>query len=289
MRVAITGSTSLLGQHLRRILSKDAHVLMLGRSDVADLSFDITKRDSDIEALRGFDALVHCAAEFADNSLAGFQKNFSVNTQGTINTLELAHNCRIRHFVYISSIFAIEDPRNVYFGSYGLSKLAAKRSLSLLHETSDANLTIIRPSQLYDTEGLAARHQGMFYFLLDRVQNSLDVTLFGGRDVERNFLHVEDLANAIKHCVEHRVAGTFNAVHPTKTRLSEVVATMTETFLSTSELAFDPDKPDLANMYFPQNDSIFDQMPVDKPRSLREGLEQIKDYRCGLASGDYAA
>lgn len=271
MRIAIAGSTSLVASALKQACLDAGHtVATMGRSADADFHYDAGEPFAESVRLESFDALAICSASFGEATIEGMRRNLTVNVEGTLRLLEFAVNCGVPHLLYVSSLSAIAGD-----DSYGFTKAMAERMLSQLDATLDIKLTIVRPSQVYDTSGDAARHQPFFYSVLKQVAAGQDIRIYGSKDVERNYLHNGDLARALLACLQASRAGTFNAVHPMSTKVSELVETACRAFESPCRIAFDPSKPDLATLDIPRTDNIFDAIPGLSCRSLDIGLREI--------------
>ena len=242
----------------------------MGRSVDADLHYEARGPFAESVRLDDFDALAICSASFEGATIEGMLQNLAVNVEGTLRLLKLATDSGVPHVLYVSSVSAIAGD-----DSYGLTKATAEKVLLQLRADLDIKLTIVRPSQIYDTSGAAAHHQPFFYNVLKQVAAGRDITIYGAKDVERNYLHVEDLACALLACLRSVTAGTFNAVHPASTKVSELVEIACLRFESPSRIAFDPAKPDLAALHFPHSDSIFEAIPALSCRSLEHGLREI--------------
>jgi nucleoside-diphosphate-sugar epimerase len=242
----------------------------MGRSVDADIHYQAGTPFAASVRLDDCEALAICSASFEPTTIEGMRQNLAVNVDGTLQLLELASNCRVPHLLYVSTVSAIASA-----DSYGLTKAMAEKMLSQLCAHLDMKLTIVRPSQVYDTGGAAAHHQPFLYYVLKQVDAGRDITIYGAKDVERNYLHVDDLSRMLLTCLESGIAGSFNAVHPISTTVTELVEIATSAFESGSRIAFDPNKPDLDALHFPQSDSIFQAIPTLSCRSLDHGLREI--------------
>jgi nucleoside-diphosphate-sugar epimerase len=242
----------------------------MGRSIDADLHYEAGEPFAASARLDDCDALAICSASFERTTIEGMRQNLAVNVEGTLQLLKLAIDCCVPHILYVSTVSAITGA-----DSYGLTKAMAEKVLLQLCARLSMKLTIVRPSQVYDTSGAAAHHQPFFYNVLKQVTAGRDIMIYGAKDVERNYVHVDDLARALLACLLSGTAGTFNAVHPTSTKVSVLVEIACHAFESPSRIAFDPAKPDLAALHFPQSDSIFEAIPALSCRSLDHGLREI--------------
>lgn len=162
-----------------------------------------------VEAVSGCEAVVHLAArahvlhETADDPLTQFML---VNAEAT-RVLALASRAAgVRRFVFVSSI-AVHGPmqggplRETDIprpqSDYGRSKLAAERHLQDIVDGSPMDLTILRPPLVYGP-GVGAR----FLQLIKWSESGLPLPL-GGINNARSLLSVQNLSDAIAHCIEN--------------------------------------------------------------------------------------
>ncbi len=269
MRVAIVGSRSMLAQALaRQCVSAGWDVTSVGRGPEADIDFDLAAPAA--ADLTGHDVLVCCASSFGGDTVEGMRENVEVNVLGTLALLDAAIGAGVARFLFVSSISAVEAR-----DSYGLSKATAESMLRQICPARDVALTIVRPAQIYDTHGAAAAHQPFLYHLTDRIAAGEDVSLFGTADVKRNYVHVDDVAQALALCIRDGVVGVFNAVHPDSLTVSEAAETVRRAFGADSRIAFDPAKPDMVSIAIPAEDNLFDRLGLT-PRPFSEGMREIR-------------
>lgn len=270
MRVAIVGSRSMLAQTLAlKCASASLEVTRVGRGADADIAFDLAAPATSPAGLAGHDVMVVCASAFGGDTVEGWRENLTINLLGVLALLEAAIGADIRRFLFVSSISAI-DARD----GYGLSKATAEAMLQQICAARGVELTIVRPAQIYDSWGAAAAHQPFLYSLIDRIAAGQDVSLFGAVDAERNYVHVEDVAEALALCIRDGVVGVFNAVHPDTIKVSQAAETVRRVFGSDSRIAFDPSKPDMARIAIPFDHSLFDRLGLS-PRAFSDGIGQI--------------
>lgn len=275
MRIAIAGSRSMLAHALAgQCEAAGWEATLLGRGPDAGIHFDATAPVPAIGDLTGREVMVVCASSFGGDTLEGMRENLQVNVLGALALLEASARDGIGRLVFVSSISAL-DARD----SYGLSKATAERVLRQACSAQNVELTIVRPAQIYDAEGLAAKHQPFLYHVIDKVAAGQDVTLFGAVDVERNYVHLDDVAHALLACVRDRLVGAFNAVHPETLRVSEAAEIIRREFASASRVVFDADKPDMAQIAIPAEGNLFDTLGLS-PRPFSEGMRQIRALRC---------
>ena len=109
-------------------------------------------------ALRGVDTLIHLAARVHVDGQASAQSFRRINTEGTARLCRLAVECRVRQFIYLSTIkvngetstspLAENDPPRAQ-GPYARSKLEAEEWIKTITRNNRCRYIIIRPPLVY--------------------------------------------------------------------------------------------------------------------------------------------
>ncbi len=214
MRILISGVSGFVGRGLLIELLKDETVELVGISrgdpDFQHERFKWIKVDiTDINQIKTIDkkidCVIHCAA---DTQISNEDKRyFQPNVKGTENLIE-ALNSAPEHFIYISSICAIEKPFFSYLRkdlltedssahphtAYGKSKLEAENIVTTRCSELKIPYTILRPAYIY---GPGARlKSGINTLILGIINNSIKFRLpFPARF---SYIYIDDLCQAIK-------------------------------------------------------------------------------------------
>ncbi len=218
----VTGGSGFLGINLVRfLLARGVQVRSL---DIAP--FDYPERDR-IEAilgdirdpgavessLRDVDCVVHCAAALP---LASAQEITSTDVGGTGLLLDTALRLGVTRFVFISStaVYGIpqahairEDDPLHGVGPYGQAKIEAER-LCAQARARGLCVPVLRPKSFVGPERL-----GAFELLYDWACDGHGFPVLGSGDNAYQLLDVEDLCEAIWHCLTLEralVDDTFN-------------------------------------------------------------------------------
>ncbi len=279
MRILVIGSTSVIGRALRRELSSLGTVRTAGRRD-ADIPFDLTEwRRNVFDTGERFDAVVHAAADFGGPNDEDLVRAEIVNAAGTLTACRLARGAGARHFLLISTVFAAQREGGPYFGIYALSKRHGEEAARLYCDARGMALSVLRPSQVYDAAGECRRHQPFFFSIVDRAEAGQDVVIFGKHDAKRNFIHLDDLAEAVKRVVAAKLVGTFTCAHPRTVRVSEVAAAAFAAFGKGGAVRFDEGRPDLADVNVEDETALYEATGFVPAIDLREGMSRIGELR----------
>jgi nucleoside-diphosphate-sugar epimerase len=146
MKILVTGATGKVGSRLAKRLAQrgdEVRALVRDEARAADLREarielalgDLLNEDSLAAAVRGIDAVVHCAAFFRG---ATPEQAHAVNDRGTQHLANAARTATVKRFIFTSTGLvygpnggrpAHEDDPCVATAAYPVSKLAAERFL----------------------------------------------------------------------------------------------------------------------------------------------------------------
>lgn len=216
--VLVTGANGFVGQALCRALLAAGHAvtglvrragqLESGVSEWIDPSDDFAGLDAAWPAAMRVDCVVHLAArvhvmrdEAADPD-AAFRET---NVDGALRVAQVARRHDVPRFVFVSSVKALaesdlgrplrEDDPPLPQDPYGRSKLAAEQALWSYGEESGLDVVIVRPPLVYGPQVRAN-----FLRLMDAVWKGVPLPL-GLVRARRSVVYVENLADALMHCV----------------------------------------------------------------------------------------
>lgn len=120
---------------------------------------------------------------------------------------------KIKKFLYLSSGGTIYGNPNISIpinenyekkpiSSYGLTKLVAEEYLNFIFSTNNADLIILRPSNVYGRYQNLKKPQGLIGHVLKSIIKNENITIFGDGCIVRDYIHVNDLSNAIIKCLQ---------------------------------------------------------------------------------------
>jgi nucleoside-diphosphate-sugar epimerase len=225
-RILITGSNGFIGLNLCQRLSELQYDLICplrsakASSQMPD-SFcakkiivgDIGPDTEWNDALKNVDTVIHLAARvhvLAEKEADPLRAFRGVNVDGTKRLASAAYAEGVKRFIYISSIGVngqttgpqpfTEACTPQPYDPYTLSKWEAEQALQDIAQETGLEIVILRPPLVYGENA-----PGNFSRLIKLVDSGIPLPL-GSVNNRRSFVYVDNLVDAIVHCIEHPAA-----------------------------------------------------------------------------------
>ena len=217
MRFVVTGGAGFVGSYLVKLLVKKGHNVVVidnlhkGKKENLDevldkiefLNIDIRDYDLMEKNMRDIDGVFHQAAlTVVQDSFKDPEEYHSVNVDGTENIFKIAQKNKIKVvFASSSSVYGHQEniPISENFNKkpinpYGKTKLDDE---IIAEKYSKLGVKIIglRYFNIFG-KGQTIEYAGVITKFLDRIQDGKPPIIFGDGSQIRDFIHVEDIANA---------------------------------------------------------------------------------------------
>jgi len=202
MKVAVTGSSGFVGQHLVNTLKKNKH-------DVIEIDlktgYDITLWSS-IEEIISFDVMIHLAAKsFVPDSYTHPREFHYTNFNGTLNALELCRKNKSK-FIFISSYIygnpeylPIDENHPVkIFNPYARTKIIGENLCEGYNNDFGIPIIIFRPFNIYGTG------QNSSFLIPQIISQALNnQIILKDKRPKRDFIYIDDVVNALLSSLEY--------------------------------------------------------------------------------------
>ena len=217
MRYAVTGGAGFVGSHLVKLLIKKGHEVKVidnlhtGKmenlqeveSEIEFQKIDIQDYNSIEKELNSVDGVFHQAAlTVVQDSFKMPEKYHDVNVKGTENIFKIAQKNNFK-VVYASSssvyghqnvVPILEDFEKKPINPYGKTKLDDE-NLAEKYAKHDVKIIGLRYFNIFG-KGQTLEYAGVITKFLDRIRDKKPPIIFGTGSQIRDFIHVEDIANA---------------------------------------------------------------------------------------------
>jgi len=244
MDIAVTGGSGFIGSHVVDKLVEAGHSVRVldgvqpHRPDVYWTPCDITRLSEVTGALRGCGAVFHLAAMANVNEIAKAPaESVDINIMGTATILEAARQLGNMHFVLASTVWVYESTQEMHvdestpLSPEGVSHLymAEKISSEMLAHSYGAlynfPVTVLRYGIPY---GPRMREELVMPIFIKKALKGEPLTVAGDGLQYRNFVYVEDLADAHVRVIQRGATGTFNLEGPREVAIIELAEAVCE-------------------------------------------------------------
>lgn len=254
--VLVTGGAGFIGSHLVPLLiSHNYSVTVLDNLSTGKLENlqevvgnpkfkfvrgDICEPKSIQEALQNVNAVVHLAAliEVSVSVADPFQTN-NINVTGTLNVLNEAVKANVEKFVFASSTAIYGDTKTLPVGEdtipkpispYAASKAAGENYLTAFNACYGINTVALRFFNVYGPKNEISSYSGVITKFLKKALNDEPLTIEGDGEQTRDFIYVDDIAQALKKALEaQNVAGeSFNICTGKPTSINQLAEVISE-------------------------------------------------------------
>ena len=225
MNILLTGAEGNFGSEFQRQASKNhVHLTTVGRGDWAHIS----------EKLASADIVVHAASDLRTSASANPSRLLDSNVMSTARLLESARDQRVRRLVFLSSCAVYgEDMRtaeNSLCCPITINGISKHLNEKLVAEFCSANGMEYQILRVFNSYGANDRFS-IFSKLKRALQTNSPFTLNNDGRMQRDFIHVADVASVVLNLSATRIAHThLNVGTGVATKISTLVAKVAEQF-----------------------------------------------------------
>jgi len=234
VKVLIIGGAGFIGSqvvqeclaagHSVRVYTRPTHSLerLVKVLDEIEVSYgDFMDDHAVFEALEGIDAVVHAlSTTFPKTVIQSAAYDVMSNLLPTMRLVDHCLKLKIHNLTFLSSGGTVygealylpidENHQRTPISLYGLSKLTIENYLRFISETQPIAVKILRISNPYGPSQNFYGVQGIVGVALGCLANNRPFTVFGDGQYLRDYIHVRDVARAVRLAVEHAGNATLN-------------------------------------------------------------------------------
>jgi UDP-glucose 4-epimerase len=249
-RILVTGGAGFIGSHLTAELLKRKYSVVVfdnlcsgktanlkeisGKTGFEFIEGDIRDESKLEAAFYGVDAVIHLAALIdITASVADPASTNDVNVTGTLNVLREAARCKARRLVFASSTAVYGDSKKLPIDEnvivnpispYAASKLAGEAYCKAFTGSYNLSTVVLRFFNVYGPRSEKSPYCGVITKFLQLANKGETLKIFGDGKQTRDFIHVEDIVEALILAMETQgVDGeTFNICTGTPTSIIDL-------------------------------------------------------------------
>ena len=234
----IVGSRGFIGQHFVELSATQSDLLIESKSHLVNLLQGVSSYEFDF---------VYWLAGSVSPSMK-LQRPVEMDPDYLLlEKLLKSPLIRFKSFVFLSSGGCVygSSPEALHESSmlspindYGLLKLACEKLIVRLCE----NPLILRVSNVHGPNQPTKNSQGVISHWLKAIANHEPITIYGSLESYRDFIHVDDVVNALMKSSEIHSTGIFNIGSGEKTTLGMIVNLLESAFDDEIQLDYRPSR-----------------------------------------------
>lgn len=265
MKIIVFGGGGFIGSTIvDRLLAEGHRVKVFERpgipcyrefrmdEDVEWMTGDLQCKHDVGSAIEGADAVFHLVSTTLpkssnDDPIYDIQSNLVASIQ--MLDAMVAHN--VKKIVFISSGGTVYGkPKRIPIDethptdpevSYGITKLAIEKYLLMYNHLHGIKPIILRVANPYGERQRVETAQGAVGVFLHRALNGLPIEIWGDGNVQRDFLHVSDVAEAFSKAVNYQGDQfVFNISSGTGTSLNALIKLLSEAHGKDLDVVYKP-------------------------------------------------
>lgn len=262
-RILVTGGAGFIGAHLARRLVKAGHDVTIlddlssGKREnvpraATFIEGSVLDRDALRRALAKVDACIHLAAiSSVERCKRQLTSSHAINITGFLTIIEeLAHSGAHFPLVYASSAAVYgasqelplsEAGRCIPLSPYGADKLSCELHARSAYEVYGIASLGLRFFNVYGPgQDPSSPYSGVIAKFAERLERGENITIHGDGRQTRDFVHVDDVVEALLHALGRRDTGAriVNVCSGVETSISDLARIMIEETGSRSDLTY---------------------------------------------------
>lgn len=299
MAVLVTGGAGFIGSHIvDKLIEKGYDVCIVDNllsGNIENVNpkarfYKIDIRDN-LENIFKENKIEYCIHQAAQVSVSKSMEDpildCSINILGTLNLLGFCAKYKVKKFIYASSAAVYGEPQYLPINEnhpkkptsfYGISKLTAEKYVEIFANMYGFEYVIFRYSNVYGPRQDPFGEGGVVSIFCERMQNGKDVMIFGDGSQTRDFIFVEDVAEANCLALESPIKGTFNLSTNRSVSVNELFRIISSLTGYQKSPVYTNERPGDIKHSTLDNGLLENVLSWTPKYLLREGLEKTIEY-----------
>ena len=267
MKVFITGGAGFIGTHLcNKLLTQNHDVTVYDnfsnssqenfisatKNKVIIISGNILDYSKLVSSMKNHNVVIHLAAKISvPDSVKNPKSTFDTNVQGTLNVLNSCKQNNIAKIIATSTaaiyqsvstkIILDETSPLVPSSPYGTSKMEMEKTINDFVSTNKISATILRLFNVYGN-GQSPEYAGVITKFKEQMNNNSPLIIYGDGSAIRDFIHVDDVTDAIILSITHK-SSTYNIASGTSTSITNLAKLIITLSGKEIKILYKPSRP----------------------------------------------
>ncbi|UKS25795.1 NAD-dependent epimerase/dehydratase family protein [Paenibacillus sp. HWE-109] len=299
MRVLVTGGLGFIGSHVAERFYKEGHQIYIidnlssGNSDNLNIPYKLyslnveSSKCAEVFNSHKFDIVIHLAAQInVATSLDNPYLDAKSNILGLNNMLNLSAKYGVKKFIFASSaaVYGMNEQTPLKeeevcnpLSPYGMNKLLGEYYCKKFTELYGLDTLCFRFSNVYGPRQGTIGEGGVVSIYLERMFNDQELLVFGDGNQTRDFIYVEDVADAIYRGVESEYKDVLNLSTNTEKSVNELLGIFQELHPVKGVVYREARKGDIYRSSL-DNTKVKRQLDWVPMYSLKEGLTKTYEW-----------
>lgn len=300
MKVIVAGGAGFIGSHINKVLLDGRHQvkvidnLSTGSKENIDSraefeQVDLSDQNAVENSIQGYDAVIHLANSIiVPESVKEPVKYAENNVVNTVKLLEAMKNTGVKRIIFSSSatVYGETDKlpltedsgAGIQTNQYGASKVAMEAFISVYHKLYNFDVIHLR---YFNPFGPNENHQPETHAIPNFIQATLKkepIPLYWGGEQIRDFIYVEDLAEAHVAVLDLSGHHIFNVGTETGTKISDAVKTIFKLIGYETEIKNMGERKGDVQTTYASSKKLMSETSWRPKTSFEEGLQKTIEY-----------
>ena len=300
MRIFITGGAGFIGIHLCKKLlelnhdvtvydnfsnSLEENFISIIKQKVTLIFGDILDNSKLTTSMKNHDVVIHLSAQISvPASIKNPKLTFDVNVNGTQNVLNACLQNDITKIIAASTAAVYQNTSTKIIldevspvepqSPYGESKLEMENKIIDFASIHNIDATILRLFNVFGI-GQSLEYAGVITKFKENIQNNCPLVILGDGAITRDFIHVDDVVDAIILSTSHSKNSIYNIASGISTSISDLAKIMISISGKDIKILYHPSRS--GDILFSSADiSLAKETLKFMPKiSLKSGLEEF--------------
>lgn len=294
MKVLVTGGAGFIGSHVTEKALRQGHQVVVvdnlssgkrehvAKNAVFYHASVVSEEMQEILLKERPEVVIHLAAQsVVPVSIHDPQLDADVNVKGMLRLLEGSRMVGVRKVIFSSTAAVYGEPESFpireeqaghLLSPYAVSKYAGEHYLAVYHHLYGLSYTVFRFANVYGPRQLPKSDGGVVAIFTEAVKQGTPLTINGDGEQTRDFIYVEDVADAMMRAFDKGDNRVLNLSTGTPTSINRLIDELEIISGRQIERRYGPERPGDIRFSYLCNEKMKQALDWEPQFTLRDGL-----------------